>query len=134
MISTMVPSQMGVPQDRDPPSSANCFYLLRPEPGWGRESERGRILWSCTRNLHKVILASGLLLAIHSLNIREGLTRAILSGTTFGDWDEMVCVGSHANGREGGHCVDFRFGPGKASNAVVDGHVGGSLTLSSLLL
>ncbi|KAL6199189.1 hypothetical protein ACLB2K_028975 [Fragaria x ananassa] len=33
----------------------------------------------------RVILASGLLPALYSLDIREGLTRAILSGTTFGD-------------------------------------------------
>ncbi|KAL6191517.1 hypothetical protein ACLB2K_037907 [Fragaria x ananassa] len=33
----------------------------------------------------RVILASGLLPALHSLDIREGLTRTILSGMTFGD-------------------------------------------------
>ena len=27
-----------------PPSSANCFYLFRPEPGSGRGAERSRIL------------------------------------------------------------------------------------------
>ncbi|KAL6204162.1 hypothetical protein ACLB2K_021430 [Fragaria x ananassa] len=43
----------------------------------------------------------------------------------------MVCVGSRADGRESGRCVvmDFRFGPSKANNAVVDGHVGGTLAL-----
>ncbi|KAL6220483.1 hypothetical protein ACLB2K_008239 [Fragaria x ananassa] len=84
-----------------------CFYLLRPVSGRGREAERSRILGvfhsaklgylclslQCGTSCHpleclpfwgcfaaRVTLASGLLLALHSLDACEGLTRAISTG------------------------------------------------------
>ncbi|KAL6134766.1 hypothetical protein ACLB2K_066994 [Fragaria x ananassa] len=71
---------------RDPPSSANCLYIFRPEvPSQEGLTRRGERLpfWGCFAA--RVILASGLLPALHSLDTREGLTMAILPGMIFGD-------------------------------------------------